>query len=78
MHASWAGQDAVNSRISLCPTQLLEFGPEPFTLDLDHTHQNTTWKSQKNEGVSREFDEFRVFVQACSKSRVKISGPSPK
>ena len=35
VHTSWAGQDAQNKPISLCPAQFFDFGPEILTRNLE-------------------------------------------
>ena len=45
----WAGPDAQNKPISLCPAQFFEFGPEILTRNLEQARRDITWRAQKNK-----------------------------
>ena len=46
---SWAGQDAQNRQISLCPAKFFEFGPESVTRDSEQARRDTTWRAQNKK-----------------------------
>ena len=55
---SWAGQDAQNQSILLCPAQFFKFGPEILTRNLEQARRDITWRPQKQKGIPLTFRPF--------------------